>query len=188
MTKDQIQAGGADAGDEDDKPLPEYIVDLQGAASHNRAIGSLIGSRRCYMDQQSDDDVPSPDADAQKYVNRIVTHCAETPDYLLPDTPLKEAIFRVMLAGGNKPINAEEISEFLSERWAMTAYPRDLSTEVIQKLLESGGSYCIARLVDPDEEEDDFIEETPKVVIEPEDSEEGEEDENEDEDEDENEE
>ena len=177
MTEDQTQAGGADAGDEEDKPLSQYIVDLDSAASHSRAIAVLIGSRRCYMDQQSDDDVPSPDADAQKYVNRITSHCAETPDYLLPDTPLKEAIFRVMLAGGNKPINAEEISDLLSEKWAMTAYPRDISTEVIEKLLESGGSYCIARLVDPDEEEEDLIIETPKVVIEPEDSEEGEDEE-----------
>ena len=172
MTEDQIQAGGTDAGEEDDKPLPQYVIDIESAASHNRAITLLIGSRRCYVDQQSDGESSAADASVKQYIRRIATHCAETADFLLPDTPLKEAIFRVMLAGGNKPINAEEISEILSEKWAMTAYPRDISKEVIQKLMETGNTYCIMRLPDPEVEEPEPVVETPKVVVEAEESEE----------------
>ena len=100
-------------------------------------------------------------SDAAPFLKRIVAHCTDTPDYLLPDTPLKEAIFRVLLSRGNKPVNAEEISRELSEKWANTPYPRDVSTGVIQRLLEHSDTYCIARVPEPEPEP----EELPQVEL-----------------------
>jgi len=40
----------------------------------------------------------------------LMTHCAKQPDFLTHQTTLVDAVFRVFLANGNKPLSAEEIS------------------------------------------------------------------------------
>ena len=50
-------------------------------------------------------------------------------------------------------MTAEEISQVLSEEWSLTAYPRDVSSRIIQRLLENSSSYYIAQLPDPEPEE-----------------------------------
>ena len=104
----------------------------------------LVSNRRCYTCMQAGDGEPPTPTDVRPHMKRIAEHCALASDYLPQDTPLKEALFRVLLAGGNRPMTAEEISQTLSEGWAMTSYPRDVSPRVIQRLLERSGAYCIS--------------------------------------------
>ena len=49
--------------------------------------------------------------DALQYT--LMTHCALQPDFLTDHTPLVEAVFRVLLASGNRPMNARELAERL---------------------------------------------------------------------------
>ncbi len=149
--------------EEGDALPPEYVVDIEQADFHGRALGMLIAGRRCYESRQADPEVPTSSRGIKKVVKRIADHCTETSDFLLPDTPLKEAVFRVMLAGGNKPVTPEQVSQVLAERWAMTPYPRDISAPVIQKLMDSSESYCIVRVPgpEPDVEEPEADEEPP---------------------------
>jgi hypothetical protein len=37
-------------------------------------------------------------------------HCSRQPDYIHDDLPLIDAVFRVLLAGGNKPLTARDLS------------------------------------------------------------------------------
>ena len=129
-----------------------YHIDVSEAEARGRSWPMLIAGKRCYACQSADDAEPNQASDPGPYMERIVDHCAETPDYLLEDTPLKEALFRAILARKNKPATSEELSEMLKERWAMTPNPRDISPQVIQKVLDQSGSYCIVRL--PGDEED----------------------------------
>ena len=162
MMKQQTEVVNA----EDDAPPPEYIVDVEQADLHGRALGMLIAGRRCYECRQADPEVPTSSRAIKKVVKRIVDHCHETSDYLLPDTPLKEALFRVILAGGNKPVTPEQVNQILAERWAMTPYPRDISARVIQKLMDSSESYCIVRLPGPEPEgEEPEADEEPPIDI-----------------------
>ena len=149
MTQDQTQT----KEDEEEAPPPEYLIEVAQTDQDSRAIGLVIASRRCYVDQQADDTPPTLSSDPKVFIKRIVSHCAATEDYLLPDTPLKDAIFSVMLAGGNVPTTPESISEILSEKWAMTAYPRDVSPKVIQRLLDNSEAYGIFKISDPEAEE-----------------------------------
>ncbi len=132
---------------------PLYFVNLVDEGARRRSIPLLIASRQCYQDRQGEDEADIAGSDPKKYVKQIVKHCSKTPDYLLPDTPLKEAIFRAILAGGNEPRSAEDISEDLTERWSMTAQTRDISSQVIQRLLDNSPNYSIDRLPVPEEEE-----------------------------------
>ena len=151
---------------EGDAPPPEFVVDIERADFHGRALGMIIAGRRCYESRQADPEVPTSSRAIKKVIKRIADHCNETSDYLLPDTPLKEAVFRVMLAGGNKPITPEQVGQILAERWAMTPYPRDISARVVQKLMDSSESYGIVRLPGPEPEvEESEADEEPPIDI-----------------------
>ena len=43
----------------------------------------------------------------------LISHCALQPDYLTPQTPLINAVFRIFLANGNMPLTPGEIGEKL---------------------------------------------------------------------------
>ena len=140
MVRDRTQTAQEKAtadDEEEEKPLPRYFVNLEDVNLLNRSLPLIIASRRCYTCKEADDEQPSPSAEVKPYIKRIAEHCEQTSDYLLPDTPLKEAIFRVILAGGNQDMNAEEISQILTEKWAMSPYPRDVAVKVIQQLLDN---------------------------------------------------
>jgi len=147
-------------GEENEGPQPQYYVSTETAEASNRALPLLIASRRCFMDQQADEEPPTLESDPQEFIDRIASHCKDTSDYLLPDTPLKEAVFRTILAGGNQPMTPGEISEILSDKWAMTPYPREISPAVIRKLLDTSQYYCIAQIPVPETEEE------PEKVVE----------------------
>ena len=132
-------------GDES-RPLPKYFVDPNQAGVQGLALALFIAGRRCYACQQADDVRPTASSDPKPYMDRIAKHCGETSDYLLPDTPLKEAFFRVLLMERNRSMDAEEISRVLAEKWALTPYPRDISPLVIQRLLDHSRAYCVSRV------------------------------------------
>ena len=124
---------------------PQYIVDLSGGVNQDRSLSVLIASRRCYLDQQGEGDAEIIAADPRRLVRQIANHCADAADYLLPDTPLKESIFRTLLAANNKPLTAEAISSQLSDRWSRTAQARDVSPAVVRRLLDNSPLYSITR-------------------------------------------
>jgi hypothetical protein len=145
MNQPETEQASRTEGENGEAPLPRYYVALELAEARRRSLASMIANRRCYTHQQGDDQDPLKATDAQPFIEQIAEHCSQTPDYLLPDMPLKEAIFRVILANANRPMTAEELSEMLSKQWAMTTYPRDISPGVIQRLLDSSQFYCIAQ-------------------------------------------
>jgi hypothetical protein len=48
------------------------------------------------------------------------THCSQRPDFITENTPLTDAVFRVFLANGNKPLSAIELHEILNRYTPMT--------------------------------------------------------------------
>ncbi|MHB0922839.1 MAG: hypothetical protein ACYC6H_05590 [Bellilinea sp.] len=41
----------------------------------------------------------------------LITHCAVQPEFVTSNTTLVDAVFRVLLANGNKPVSPSELSE-----------------------------------------------------------------------------
>ncbi|MYA62304.1 MAG: hypothetical protein F4X94_07000, partial [Dehalococcoidia bacterium] len=102
----------------------KYFIDPAKAESTGRSLPILLASRYRHVGQQGIEDEVAIDLDPQDIIDLIREHCSQTPDFLLPDTPLKETIFRVLLAHGNEPMDAEQISAFIGQKWAMTQFPR----------------------------------------------------------------
>jgi hypothetical protein len=44
------------------------------------------------------------------------TCCSSKPDYISPDTPIVDAVFRTFLANGNEPLSAKELYEIVGRR------------------------------------------------------------------------
>ena len=140
---------------EDAEEAPAYApyhIDPDVAEASGRSLSVLIHHRLCWQCGQGYEEGEAALLEARDFMDQIVAHCAEQEDFLLPDTPMKEAIFRVLLQNGNEPMDAEGISAVLSEKWAMTAFPRDTSPPVIQRLLGNDAYYCVAPAPVEDEE------------------------------------
>ena len=92
------------------------------------------------------DEQPELSSDLKYLMAQIKSDCSQRPDYLLPGTPLTEAIFRLLVATGNKPLTVTQISEQLSAAWASVIYMKDLSEELLIRLLETENDYMITRV------------------------------------------
>ena len=141
----------ADTGEE---KAVEYYIDVDSAGDHGRAIKPMIVSRMGYVMRQSLTAEVIEDMEADDLIQQVAYHAAEDRDFLLPDTPLKESVFRVLLANENKPMTAEQVSKILEDKWSLSPYPRDTSPRVIERLLAGGGdTYCFIAVPPPPEEE-----------------------------------
>ena len=127
-----------------------YFVDPDEAEASRRSLPVLIANRLCYVCRQGYEDDQVVVSDPQDFIDVIVGHCSNEQDFLLPDTPMKEAVFRVLLGNSNEPMDAEQVSAELSSRWPMT---RNTSPEVIQRLLDNSAYYCIGPVPGPDADE-----------------------------------
>ena len=121
----------------------KYKIDVEQNIFTHKSIKSLIANRKCYQDKQSEPSSSGGLLEAQEHMDRIITCCSQMPDYLLPDTPIKEAIFRSIIANNNKPISAMEIKNFLSKTLESGPYPRDISIGLIEKILLEDKDYGI---------------------------------------------
>jgi hypothetical protein len=71
--------------------------------------------------------------------------CANEPEFLLPGTPITEAVFRLLLANSNKAMTLAEIQSGLTEAWASVIYLKNLTDEVLSRMLEQENDYFIRR-------------------------------------------
>ncbi len=137
---------------EDEAPqYRPYFIDPEGAEASGRSLPVLVAGRLCYMCRQGYEDEQIVVSDPQDFIDLIVGHCSNEQDFLLPDTPMKEAIFRILLSNSNEPMDAEQISADLSSRWPMT---RITSPDVIQRLLDNSAYYCIGPVPGSEDEDE----------------------------------
>ena len=130
-----------------------YFIDPDGAEASRRSLPVLVANRLCYMCRQGYEDDQIVVADPQDFIDLIVGHCSDEQDFLLPDTPMKEAIFRVLLGNSNEPMTAAQISAELSSK--LPPAQRATSPDVIQRLLDNSAYYCIGPAPEPDPESEE---------------------------------
>ena len=126
-----------------------YQLDVENTHGSSASLSALVAARKCYTHRPAGNEYSALDTSPEEHIRAVQGCCADVADYLLPDTPIKDAVFRIFVARGNKPLTAREISDDLSERWASSAYPRDLSPRVIEKVLDSAANYFIHEMPEP---------------------------------------
>ena len=82
---------------------------------------------------------------AAEYMKVMGNVCANEPEFLLPGTPITEAVFRLLLANSNKAMTLVEIQSGLTAAWASVIYLKNLSDEVLRRMLDQDNDYFIKR-------------------------------------------
>lgn len=68
--------------------------------------------------------------------------CSGKRDYVTPDTPLMEAVFRVFLANGNQPMTISTLREhLLTYMPEMAALRSEYPPKLLEKMIRADGSY-----------------------------------------------
>ena len=128
----------------------KYAIDLNDDS--HRSVALIIADRRDYAVKQSGNMQEVLSSNLKDLVKTISVQAIDSQEYLLPDMPLKEAVFRAVLANKNKPISPVAISQKLKNSWPVNTYPRDISPKVIQSLLENMTEYPIKKIIPNDPE------------------------------------
>lgn len=71
----------------------------------------------------------------------IRTCCSKQRGFISSETPMLEAMFRVFLANGNQPIDAERIHEQLGDWVSYHERPHAYAPEVIERVIRSDRFY-----------------------------------------------
>jgi len=104
--------------------LASYLCPEHQAAFAGYVTGDLIDN----IDPDTGEVQP---IDGLQYTLR--THCAQQPDFLTAHTTLVDAVFRVFIANGNRPLTPEELAEKINRPNQATTILRTLAGQRVYK-------------------------------------------------------
>lgn len=120
---------------------PCYFIDLNWYEENNRSFSVLAQGRMCNSCQRK--------AGADPFMV-IRDCCSKSEDFITPDLPFLELIFRIFLANANQPLDREQLLDILKERLANAGGTSSISAETSQRLIENDHYYGLRRF--PSEE------------------------------------
>ena len=133
---------------------PFYAVDVKSFEASGRSYAYALYSRLCWRDGcplSTGDGKPAPFSQASltDYSKALASHCSREPDYLLPGTPITEAVFRLLISNGNRPVTLPEVQAGLTAAWASVIYLKNLSDDVLRRMLDQPNEYHMTRVPAP---------------------------------------
>jgi hypothetical protein len=140
-----------------------YHIEPSWYEGHGRSLQAFMASRMCANCQEKlgtpvEERVATVDKTGKVVFERqmvpygsnpfkvIRDCCAHSKGFITASMPLQEAIFRVLLAGGNQPMSVEEMKEQLDEWFANSGRRRYVEPLTIRRLLEHDRFYGFRRL------------------------------------------
>ena len=120
----------------------QYQINLDKNVNVNRSLTHLFKGMLCKdCKKQYKSEEP---AVSSVLVKNIQKCCSKKEDYIHSGLPLKQATYRTILAKGNRPSTARQISDFLTDKWGESVYTRSMTPAVISRLLETSMDYEIS--------------------------------------------
>lgn len=138
--------------DENDKYLStKFVIRPGNLERQGRSLSLLLLDRRCGVCKSAlaQEELQGSETTAAKHLEQIGNHCSKNQDFIYPGLPLNEAMFRVLLSGGNRPMELGKIYDALEDRWSdassrWTPLPdrlfRMLSRDIFYGIAEVGDS------------------------------------------------
>lgn len=147
MTTDSKMAAGAPAHVEGDA---KYAIDIKGFEAAGRsfpyAVYTRMSERGMAQLGGTASEPPRSFGTPSEMMKIVASICSKEPDYLLPGTPISEAVFRLLIANGNRPMSLMDVQSGLATAWASVIYLKNLSDDVVQRMLDSSNEYYIRRM------------------------------------------
>jgi len=128
---------------------PKYQIDVKAFDASGRSFGFAVYSRLSNSGKAVIDDGKTPGGfgSPTEYMKVMANICSKEPDFLLPGTPITEAVFKLLLANTNKAMTIDEIQSGLTTAWASVIYLKNLSDEILRRMLNQENEYFIKRAV-----------------------------------------
>jgi hypothetical protein len=136
-----------------------YYIDIAWYDQHDRSFRAVAQGRFCQsclakIGNVTEERVPTVDKKSNRvvYENREIRYgenpmavirqcCSKQRNYITPETPLLEAVFRVFLANGNQPATLERIREQLGDWISLRDRPHNYASELIERLIANDRRY-----------------------------------------------
>ncbi|HIF71175.1 MAG TPA: hypothetical protein EYQ61_01190 [Dehalococcoidia bacterium] len=149
MTNQTEQTEQTPAPTPEPEEEPKYQIDAKAFETSGRSFSFAIYSRLSQSGKAVIDDGKSvggfgAPAEYMKVMSNI---CSNEPDFLLPGTPITEAVFKLLLANTNKAMTLDEIQSGLTTAWASVIYLKNLSDEILRRMLDQENDYFIKRAI-----------------------------------------
>jgi hypothetical protein len=147
--------------EENEASKPRYYIEERWFDETNRSFRAMAQSRMCdeckeKLGTETQERVPSIDSHTGRVVFEIRTVpfaqsptsvirscCSKRRDFITPETPVAEAIFRVFLASGNQPMDVESLREELGNYLSMSDRPHSYSPELLERVIRADRYYGI---------------------------------------------
>ena len=117
-----------------------YIIDLDRTRSFNRSLGAILFSRRCETCRSRLQETWQQLADKDQ-MKEIAECCATKEEFIRPEMPMQDIIFRSMLADGNQPVSLQHLQYLVTDRWYTPANPRNISAPSLKRVLDNDMYY-----------------------------------------------
>ena len=118
----------------------DYVIDPSRAVELNRSLGMMLLSRRCpscKARMEANQEMPSEEAQ----IREIAECCANQEEFIRPDMPMQEIVFRTLLSEGNQPVSLERLHYLVTEHWYTPTNPRNISMNGLKRVLDNDAYY-----------------------------------------------
>jgi hypothetical protein len=113
-----------------------YHIDTTWFNDQERSFTMLASSRLCQASKKK-----KPPKSESALLSTIKQCCSKRDDYIAPNMPLLEMVFRLFLANSNQPLTLEQIQERIEQRLSESAEPRDLSVSKLKRIIDNDRYY-----------------------------------------------
>ena len=115
-----------------------YFIDLNWYEEKGRSFSTLAQARLCPSCRAQYASTPKSDAELFAVFRDC---CSKAEDFLSPNLPLREAVFRLLLSHGNQPLELGQIEAKLNEWFLNTGDNRDVSIPTLRRIMENDRYY-----------------------------------------------
>ncbi len=119
-----------------------FHVSLARMDQLNRSAIHLIASR--LTEACPSYDMPPRELLVGDLIREISEFHGDTDDFIRFDMPIKEIVFRTLLARGNKPIALADLHHELTGRWSNALRPISIEESMLRRVLEMDTYYGFA--------------------------------------------
>ena len=144
-----------------ERQAPRYFIDLPWLEMNGRSFRSMAQGRFSAVAQSklgtvTQERVPTVEKKSHKVVYEVKdvrfgdqpmavirSVCSKERNYITPETPVLECVFRVLLATGNQPATIERIREQLGDWISLRDRPHGYAPELIERLINHDHRYGI---------------------------------------------
>ena len=140
MTIAGLDTGGSPEGKSSGNVL--YQISMTRLEELNRSGVHLIAGR--LNDACPSFGKPLHELDAAEMIREIREFHEDADGFIRYDMPIKEIIFRTLLARGNEPISLSDLHQELTVRWSNALRPITINEALLRRVLDADTYYGFA--------------------------------------------